>query len=143
MTHDFFWSTLRASDLLRGQNGKALVTVGPDSPLSFAVVLMLVHGYSQIPVVDPGGKPIGVLDEVGVMQILTRTPEWLEKPTQWVMGPSLPVVEESRGAKEVVDHLLGGWPAVLIQKGPLLQGIVTKSDLLHRFVQVDAPEYVI
>jgi predicted transcriptional regulator len=104
---------------------------------------MLVHGYSQIPVVDPAGKPMGVLDEVGVMQILTRTPEWLEKSTQWVMGLSLPVVEGNRGAKEVLDFLLGGWPAVLIQNGHGLQGIVTKSDLLHRFVQVDAPEYVI
>lgn len=142
MPRDSFWSTLRASDLLRGQGNQTLVAVGPDSPLSFAVVLMLVHGYSQIPVVD-GGEPIGVLDEVGVLQVLTRTPEWLEKPTRWVMGPSLPVVEESRGAQEVVGQILGGWPAVLIQGGGVIQGLVTKSDLLRRFVHVDAPEYVI
>src|SRR3546814_2932922 len=37
------------------------ITITPDAPLSFATALMDQHRISGIPVVEPGGKLVGIL----------------------------------------------------------------------------------
>jgi predicted transcriptional regulator len=48
------------------------VTVRPDDALSTAVARMSSHGYRRLPMVDPEGHPLGVLDAVGVVHWLVQ-----------------------------------------------------------------------
>lgn len=132
---------LPAAGLCPWKGERHALVANPDEPLSFALLRMVVHGYSQVPVVADG-KVLGLIDETGALQVLLRSPEWLEKPVRWVMAPPPPVVRSETPARVVIDHLLAGAAVVVIEdaRGPWL---VTRSDLLRGFLTPDEPEYSI
>src|SRR5439155_1410644 len=67
------------ADLLGGKR-PPVYTVKPTDHAKHAVDLMKRHGISQLPVVEPGNKPIAMLHEVDLLQALIDGRHKLEEP---------------------------------------------------------------
>ena len=47
-----------------------LITIHPDAPVSEAIDLLLTHGISGLPVVDDGGRLVGVITEFAILAMV-------------------------------------------------------------------------
>jgi CBS domain-containing protein len=56
------------------------VTARVDSPLAEAVVFMDQAGINRVPVVDAGGRPVGILTRDDVLRVLARRIRQLARP---------------------------------------------------------------
>ena len=75
---------MKAADVMRYQ----VVTVSADTTVAEAARLMLLHGISGLPVVNPGGAVIGIVTEGDLLRRTETGTErhhsrWLE----FVLGP--------------------------------------------------------
>ncbi len=65
---------------------RPVVTVSEDKQLSEAVDVMLRHNFKRLPVVDAGGKLVGILARLDVFRtITTQTPDWKAMQAQNVI----------------------------------------------------------
>lgn len=100
------------------------VTVRPTDPVEVAVELLLARRFTALPVVDEGGRLVGVVSEAdlltgrarGVGAVMTRTPVTL--PAGATVGEAVALVAD-RGLRMV--------PVV---DGDLLVGVVSRGDLV-------------
>ncbi len=135
----------------------AVQTVGPDTPVTEIAQLLLDRRISGVPVVDPGGKVIGVVSEGDLMRrpesgTVTRRPWWLslvisndEMARDYVKthGTKASDVMNRPAITVDADADLAAVAALLekrrIKRLPVLQGgklvgIVTRSNLLHGLI---------
>jgi CBS domain-containing protein len=124
-----------------------VVTIGQDSQLSEAVDVMLDRNFKRLPVVDAGGKLVGVLARLDVFRtITTETPDWKALGAQNVVVNGLcPVKDIMRRdthtvladatleeVMRVIDSNDIQRVAVIDPAGKLL-GLVSDHDLLRLF----------
>jgi len=72
---------LSEADLLAGRHGTVAchlmsrppVTVRPDARVAEAAVLMHRHGLKRLPVVDGGGRPVGVVSRGDLLRVFLRS----------------------------------------------------------------------
>ena len=107
---------------------RPLVTVDSKSLLAVAAQRMESGAYSQLPVVDDA-RVVGSLSESALLRALAR-PNAPRVRVQDVLEPPYPVLDEGFPA-DLLPPLLGRYPAVLVTQRGLLQGIVTKADLIR------------
>jgi predicted transcriptional regulator len=107
---------------------RPLVTVDSKSLLAVAAQRMESGAYSQLPVVDDA-RVVGSLSESALLRALAR-PNAPKVRVQDVLEPPYPVLDEGFPA-DLLPPLLGRYPAVLVTQRGLLQGIVTKADLIR------------
>ena len=113
----------------------ALVTVSAHDKVRQAVDLLHEHGISQAPVVRDAGTDdvaqfVGSIREAALLDRLFRDPDALQADVAEVMGPPIPLVEHDQPI-EVAFESLQTAPAVLLVRGGLVLGVVTRSDLLE------------
>lgn len=107
-----------------------VVTVGPADPVAVAVALVLERRFTALPVVDGGGRLVGIVSEAdllgdrysgrtglrSVSAVMTRTPVTL--PSTATVGEAVSLVAD-RGLRVV--------PVV---DGSVLVGVVSRGDLM-------------
>jgi cystathionine beta-synthase len=121
----------RVADLLKAKAGpSALVTVGPGTRVRTALSTLTAHDISQLPVLR-GGRLVGSVVEGNLLARVLEAPELLEAAVEEVMEPPFPVVGEGVALEEVTRLLTRGNPAVLVQRGDALEGILTRLDLVQ------------
>jgi cystathionine beta-synthase len=121
----------RVADLLRSKAGPAaLVTVAPGTRVRTALSTLTAHDISQLPVLRDG-RVVGSVVEGDLLARVLETPELLEAAVEDVMLPPFPVVGEGVALEEVTRLLTRGNPAVLVQRGDTLAGILTRLDLVQ------------
>jgi cystathionine beta-synthase len=118
--------------VLGRKNGGApsVVSVGPGASVRQAIGLMTLHDVSQLPVMD-GANCVGSVSDWSLSQKSLENPKLLETTVSEIMDSPFPMVSSEQPVDSVVKLLSKSNPAVLVQEDGKVQGIVTRSDMLH------------
>jgi predicted transcriptional regulator len=112
----------RAEDIMQD----AVVTIERDDSVEYAIDEMGENGFSQLPVVDEGGQPVGLITNSDVRHHREDDVEGL--PVAEVMSETYVTVDPDTTLDEV-DHYLDHNRAVIVKEEGRLVGIVTEADL--------------
>jgi len=121
---------------------RPLVTVQADSPLGRAAEIMAKQKIKRLPVVDDGGRLVGMLSRVDVLGAVTpalkahraRPPLGALRTVGEVMEPNVPAVAEDADLPEVVAKMLGGGfkRVIVVDAAGHPLGMITDGDLVAR-----------
>jgi cystathionine beta-synthase len=113
----------------------AIVSVTTGATVRQAIRLMALHDVSQVPVMD-GTVCVGSVAESRLTTESLADPKALDKTVSDVMDQPFPVVEADAPVESVAKLLSKSNRAVLMRKDGMIQGIVTRfdvlEDLMHR-----------
>ncbi len=107
-----------------------VVSVVPTDSIADAVELLRRYGISQTPVME-GGRIVGSLTENLLLRRLASGEPLASTVVRDVQGPPFPQLEGDALAQEAYTIFTSGQSAVAVMDGDMLEGIVTKSDLLE------------
>lgn len=108
----------------------AIVSVTPGATVRQAIRLMALHNVSQVPVMD-GPVCVGSVAESRLTTESLADPKALDKTVSDVMDQPFPVVEADAPVESVAKLLSKSNRAVLMRKDGVVQGIVTRFDVLE------------
>ncbi len=119
------------SDLIRRKpdGSPAVVSTTPGATVRQALRLMALHDVSQLPVMD-GPVCVGSVTESALAAQALEQPKVLDGSVSDTMEAPLPVLDGDMPVDAATKILSKANPAVLIQSGSRVLGIVTRSDLL-------------
>jgi CBS domain-containing protein len=116
------------------------VTIDPETSLADAAEALLQHGFRHLPVVDPAGRPVGMVSERDLRARLgtdlygfTRaTVEALAEPVSGIMTPDPVSVRLGAHLGEVIDTFADERVGALlvVDDADRVRGIVSYVDLL-------------
>ena len=115
---------------------KQIVYVGPNQPLQEAITLMLLNGFSQLPVMQSSREVKGVIswESIGARLVLNRTCTEVRD-----CMVSAQVIDADKSLFAAID-LIAQYQYVLIQStDKTISGIVTSTDLSRQFQQLTEP----
>lgn len=112
----------------------SLVSVTPDMNVRQAHNIMSLHDVSQVPVMK-GNDCIGSVSDWLISKKSLDDPKFLDLLLNDIMEPPFPVVDGDQALESVVKLLSRSNPAVLVRDRGLVQGIVTRSDMLSFMMQ--------
>jgi cystathionine beta-synthase len=124
--------------VLEARSGMAeLLYVNPDQTVREAVELMRATGVSQLPVCKntppfAAAEVSGAVDELELMEAISRDPSLWETPVEKVIGPKLPAIGVGQQVERAVQ-LLETSPALLVLAGGRPVAVVTRTDILSYF----------
>ncbi|HZR38524.1 MAG TPA: pyridoxal-phosphate dependent enzyme, partial [Ktedonobacteraceae bacterium] len=107
-----------------------VVSVSPIDSVADAVELLRRYGISQTPVIQDG-QMVGSLTEDLLLRRLASGELLASSQVVKVQGPPFPTLEADAAAREAYTIFSAGHSAVAIMNDGVLEGIVTKSDLLE------------
>ncbi len=110
--------------------GPTMVSTAPGAPVRQALRLMSLHDISQLPVMD-GAVCVGSVMESSLAAKALENPKLLDATVSDVMDAPFPIIDVHTPADNVAKLLSKSNPAVLIQAHGVIQGIVTRGDLLQ------------
>jgi cystathionine beta-synthase len=127
--------TVTVGQLLALKSGDvpALVSIAPAASVRQALRLMALHDVSQLAVMD-AGNCVGVVSEGVLSTRALEDTKLLDAPMSDVMDPPLPTVEFDAALGPVTKLLSKANPAVLVRRAGRVEGIVTRSDVLHHMM---------
>jgi len=146
---------MNASDVMT----REVVTIGPDATVLQAARLMLQHRISGLPVVDGDGNLVGVVSEGDFLRRReTKTEKRRSRWLEFIMGPGriaeeyththgsrvdevmtrdVQTVDENAVLEDIIalmeKHRIKRVP---VMSGPVLVGIVTRSNLMRAMVSM-------
>ena len=117
----------RAKDLMTAQ----VVTVTVDDTIDHAITLMVKHRISGLPVLDREGRPVGIISEFDLLELISEGQTEQDKVSHY-MSPELFGVAEEDSWVTAVD----AFRSKRIRRLPVLRdgklvGIVTRHDLMR------------
>ena len=107
-----------------------VVSVTPTDSIADAVELLRRYGISQTPVME-GGRMVGSLTENLLLRRLASGEPLASTVVRDVQGQPFPQLEGDALAQEAYTIFSSGQSAVAVMNDNVLEGIVTKSDLLE------------
>jgi cystathionine beta-synthase len=111
-------------------NAPSVVNTTVGAPVRQALGLMSLHDISQLPVMD-GQNCVGSVSEWSLSQKSLENPKLLDATVSEVMDSPFPIVAGDQPIESVVRLLSKANPAVLVRNDGGIEGIVTRSDMLH------------
>jgi cystathionine beta-synthase len=108
----------------------AIVSVTPGATVRQAIRLMALHNVSQVPVMD-GAMSVGSVAESQLTSQSLADPKTLDKSVGDVMDQPFPTVDSDQPVESVAKLLSKSNRAVLMRKDGVVQGIVTRFDVLE------------
>jgi cystathionine beta-synthase len=115
---------------LKSGDGPALVSIAPSGSVRQALGLMSLHDVSQLAVMD-GASCVGSVNETVLSTRALDNTKLLDAPVSDVMDPPLPIVDHEASLDHVKKILSKANPAVLVRRDGRVEGILTRSDVLH------------
>jgi predicted transcriptional regulator len=112
----------RAEDIMN----EDLTYVSRDDSVAAAIDLMGEAGFSQLPVVDGGGTPVGLITNSDVRHHDADTVQ--EMPVAEAMGESVVTVGRDATLDEINDYL-DHRPAIIVMDSGRMVGIITEADV--------------
>jgi len=119
-----------AVDLIKDHQGKHLVTVSGDTPVSQAMILMRQYGISQIPVISDN-EFVGSLTDNHLFAQLIEKPELKELPVKTIMEEPFPIVKEDACLEDLSKLFKQDIAAIIVEYGENKHHIITKQDLIN------------
>ena len=117
----------------RRSTAPAVVSVAPAAAVRQALNLMNSWEVSQIPVLE-NEECVGSLSEGTLMARALAQPTILDRPVKEVMDSPFPVVSATCPADQVAPMLSRDTPAVLVERGGSLIGVVSRFDVLQQLI---------
>jgi len=111
----------------------AIVSVTPGATVRQAIRLMALHNVSQVPVMD-GAVCVGSVAESQLTSRSLADAKVLDQTVSDVMDQPFPVVEAEAPVDSVAKLLSKSNRAVLMRKNGVVQGIVTRYDVLEHLM---------
>lgn len=108
----------------------SVVSTTPGAPVRQALGLMSLHDISQLPVME-GLNCVGSVSDWSLSQKSLENPKLLDVTVSEVMDSPFPMVAGDQPIESVVKLLSKSNPAVLVRDNGAIEGIVTRSDMLH------------
>jgi cystathionine beta-synthase len=108
----------------------AVVSTTPGAPVRQALGLMTLHDVSQLPVME-GDNCVGSVSDWSLSQKSLENPKLLDATVSEVMDSPFPMIAADQPIESVVKLLSKSNPAVLVRRNGSIEGIVTRSDMLH------------
>ena len=108
----------------------AVVSTTPGAPVRQALGLMTLHDVSQLPVME-GDNCVGSVSDWSLSQKSLENPKRLDATVSEVMDSPFPMIAADQPIESVVKLLSKSNPAVLVRRNGSIEGIVTRSDMLH------------
>jgi cystathionine beta-synthase len=108
----------------------AIVSVTPGATVRQAIGLMALHDVSQLPVMD-GTVCVGSVAESQLTSRSLADPKVLDQTVSDVMDQPFPVVDADQPVESVAKLLSKSNRAVLMKRDGVVQGIVTRFDVLE------------
>ncbi len=107
------------------------ITCGPDAPLSAALAVMEEHRIGTVPVVDAGGKPIGIFTRQDVIGRVVLPQRPLTAAMRDVMSapPITLPADATAGDAALVMAQHGIRHVVVVKGGDRIAGVVSERDL--------------
>lgn len=115
-------------------NSPTVVSIAPGAIVRQALNLMSLHDVSQLPVMD-GNNCVGSVSDWSLSQKSLDNPKLLDATVSEIMDAPFPIVDGDQPIESVVKLLSKANPAVLVREHGFVQGIVTRSDMLHYMMQ--------
>ncbi|MEP7072325.1 MAG: cystathionine beta-synthase [Verrucomicrobiota bacterium] len=106
-----------------------VISVGPDDTLLTAYTRMRGADVSQVPVLDPDGRPLGILDESDLLMQVRGDAARFKAPVRTAMTDKLETLGPTAQVEDVMAVLDQGRVAILMDGAKFL-GLVTRTDLL-------------
>lgn len=112
------------------------ISIGPDSPITEAISMLIEHDISGLPVVEPGGAIVGVLSEKDLLKVFHDP----GAPNVGALMTTDPItIAVDAPLVEVVDCLMAyDFRRVLIHEGGRLVGLVSRTDLMPIILELVA-----
>ena len=142
-----FGEASRMGNVVAERSGEVprVVAVGCDETVQHAIELLREHDISQLPVVrgdrtligGTGGGTVEVHSIVGSLQERTlldwlfRNPDVLSAKVSTIMDAPFSLVDANEEIERVIPLLAAGSPAVLVQRGGEIAGVVSRADVLE------------
>ncbi|MBA3342158.1 MAG: pyridoxal-phosphate dependent enzyme [Gemmatimonadaceae bacterium] len=108
----------------------AVVSTSQGATVRQALGLMTLHDVSQLPVMEDQNC-VGSVSDWSLSQKSLENPKLLDATVSEVMESPFPMVASDQSVDNVVKLLSKANPAVLVRSNGTVQGIVTRSDMLH------------
>ncbi len=108
----------------------AIVSVAPGTTVRQAIRLMALHNVSQVPVMD-GTVCVGSAAESQLSSQALADPKVLDQTVSDVMDQPFPIVDDDQPVESVAKLLSKSNRAVLMRRDGMIQGIVTRFDVLE------------
>ncbi len=116
-----------------------LVTATPEEKAQQVVHRMKQYGISQMPIVDPGGKAIGMIHESDLLSALLEGRHRLDEPIDGLISELHGLVEPRTPLWEL-KHIFGHDHVAVVQDHGRIVGVVTQIDLIDYLGQkMNAP----
>jgi cystathionine beta-synthase len=110
-----------------------LVSIGRGASVRQALGLMSLHDISQLAVMD-GDSCVGSVSESALSTRALDNTKLLDAPVSDVMDPPLPTLEHDASIDHVKKVLSKANPAVLVRRDGKIEGVLTRSDVLHHMM---------
>jgi cystathionine beta-synthase len=117
-----------------------LLYVNPEQSVRMAIDVMKANGISQLPVCKntppfANAEVSGAIDELDVMEAISRDPAVLDMAVERVMGPRLPTIGVGQRIEKAVQ-MLEAAPALLVLSGGRPLAVITRTDILSYYESV-------
>jgi cystathionine beta-synthase len=106
-----------------------VITVGPGDTLLTAFKRMRDADVSQLPVVDQGGRALGIIDESDLLVKVHRDPSHFNDPVKSAMIDRLETLPPNAKIKDLLEVFDRGRVAIVME-GDKFLGLITRTDLL-------------
>ena len=113
-----------------GRTDRDVIFVTPGASVRQALRLMSLHDVSQLPVMD-GADCVGSVSDWSLSAKSLDDTKLLDSTVGDVMDSPFPIVDANQPVDAVVKLLSKSSPAILVRDADTVQGIVTRSDMLH------------
>jgi cystathionine beta-synthase len=122
--------------LLERKSGDApaLVSIAPGATVRQALGLMALHDVSQLAVME-GASCVGHVSETALSTRALENTKLLDAPLSDLMDPPLPILDHEAPFEHVTKLLAKTNPAVLVRRHGRVEGILTRSDVLHHVMR--------
>ena len=107
-----------------------VVGTTPGATVRQALGLMALHDVSQLPVMEDENC-VGSVSDWSLSQKALENPKLLDATVSEVMDSPFPMISGDQPVDSVVKLLSKSNPAVLVRGNGKVEGIVTRSDMLH------------
>ena len=119
-------------DLL--EPGRAVITCTESESVADVVSRMRSAGVSQIPVVDPHGKPLGMVHEIDLLRGLSDGTVTGQSPVKDIEAQLMGQVHPKAQAEELFGVFGADEAAIVVDEGKVI-GVLTEIDLIEHMAK--------